>query len=323
MPDLSVDLAPGNKLGLRLRNPVLTASGTFGYGVEYQKLIDIQRLGAICSKGTTPRPRRGNDTPRIVETPAGMLNAIGLQNIGVDRVIREMAPIWARWQVPVIVNVAGETVEDYGRLAGKLDRVPGVAGLELNISCPNVTENGRVFADDPELAAAATAAARAATQLPLMVKLSPNVTDITLVARAVEAAGADAISMINTLVGMTIDPRHGRPVLANVTGGLSGPAIRPIALRMVWQAARVVRVPIVGIGGIATLEDALQFFLAGARAIQVGTATFVNPRAALDIVDGLERYLAEQGLEDITGLVGAANPGALCRVEATVGASAG
>jgi dihydroorotate dehydrogenase (NAD+) catalytic subunit len=322
MPDLSVDLAPGNKLGLRLRNPILTASGTFGYGVEYQKLIDIQRLGAICSKGTTPRPRRGNDTPRIVETPAGMLNAIGLQNIGVDRVVREMAPIWARWEVPVIVNISGETVEDYGRLAAKLDRVPGVAGIELNISCPNVTADGRVFADDPALAAAATAAARAATELPLMVKLSPNVTDITIVARAVEEAGADTISMINTLVGMTIDPRRKRPVLANVTGGLSGPALRPIALRMVWQVARVVRIPIVGIGGIATLDDALQFFLAGARAIQVGTATFVNPRAALDIVDGLERYLAEQRLEDITGLVGAANPGAQCRAEVASAVSA-
>ena len=218
---LTVDLAPGHKRGLRLRNPVLVASGTFGYGTEYEKVINIQRLGAICSKGITLRPRAGNAMPRIAETPAGMLNAIGLQNIGIDRVVREMAPIWARWQVPVLVNISGETVDEYARLADRLDAVPGVAGIELNISCPNVTANGRLFADDAELAAAATAAARCASDLPLMVKLSPNVTDIAEIALAVEVAGADCISMINTLVGMTIDLKRRRPYLANVTGGLS------------------------------------------------------------------------------------------------------
>jgi dihydroorotate dehydrogenase (NAD+) catalytic subunit len=318
MTSLAVDLAPGHKRGLRLRNPVLVASGTFGYGTEYQKLVDIQRLGAICSKGITLHPRAGNATPRIAETPAGMLNAIGLQNIGVERVVREMAPIWARWDVPVIVNVAGETVEDYASLAERLDGVPGVAGLELNISCPNVTADGRLFADDAHLAAAATAAARARTDLPLMVKLSPNVTDIAEIARAVEAAGADSISLINTLVGMTIDLKTHRPFLANVTGGLSGPAIRPVAVRLVYAVAQAVRVPIVGIGGIAGTDDALEFFLAGADAIQVGTANFVNPGTALEIVDGLAAYLESQRMSGLEALVGLANPRMLYRRAAVV-----
>jgi dihydroorotate dehydrogenase (NAD+) catalytic subunit len=318
MTSLAVDLAPGHKRGLRLRNPVLVASGTFGYGTEYQKLVDIQRLGAICSKGITLHPRAGNATPRIAETPAGMLNAIGLQNIGVERVVREMAPIWARWDVPVIVNVAGETVEDYASLAERLDGVAGVAGLELNISCPNVTADGRLFADDAHLAAAATAAARARTDLPLMVKLSPNVTDIAEIARAVEAAGADSISLINTLVGMTIDLKTHRPFLANVTGGLSGPAIRPVAVRSVYAVAQAVRVPIVGIGGIAGTDDALEFFLAGAGAIQVGTANFVNPGTALAIVDGLAAYLESQRMSGLEALVGLANPRMLHRRAAVV-----
>lgn len=308
MTDLSIDLAPGHKRGLRLRNPVLVASGTFGYGTEYQKLIDIQRLGAICSKGITPRPRAGNATPRIVETPAGMLNAIGLQNIGIQRVVREMAPIWARWEVPVIINVAGERVEDYAYLAEQLDGVPGVAGIELNISCPNVTEDGRLFADDARLAAAATAAARARTDQPLIVKLSPNVTDITEIARAVEDAGADCISMINTLVGLSIDVHTRRPVLANITGGLSGPAIKPVALRMVYLVAQTVRVPIVGVGGVASTTDALEYLLAGASAVQVGTANFVNPNTALEIVDGLRTHLERERLSDLRALIGAANP---------------
>ena len=315
---LSVDLAPGHKHGLRLRNPVLVASGTFGYGTEYQKLIDVQRLGAICSKGITLRPRKGNRTPRIAETPAGMLNAIGLQNIGVDRVIREMAPIWERWQVPVIVNISGERIDEYARLAERLDGVPGVAGLELNISCPNVTANGRLFADDPELAAAATAAARTRTDLPLMVKLSPNVTDIAAVALAVEAAGADCISMINTLVGMTIDVRTRRPFLANVTGGLSGPAIRPVALRLVYRVAQVVRIPIVGLGGIACLDDALQFLMAGASAVQIGTANFVNPAAGLEILDGLAAYLEAERCDRVQEIVGLANPSMLAREASAV-----
>lgn len=309
MVDLSVDLAPGRKQGLRLRNPVLVASGTFGYGTEYQKLIDIQRLGAICSKGITLHPREGNPTPRIAETPAGMLNAIGLQNIGVERVIAELAPIWARWEVPVIVNIAGESIDDYARLAERLDGVPGVAGLELNISCPNVTADGRLFADDAELAAAATAAARASTELPLMVKLSPNVTDIVAIARAVEEAGADCISLINTLVGMTIDVKARRPFLANVTGGLSGPAIRPVAVRMVYAVARAVSVPVVGIGGITCTQDALEFLMAGATAIQVGTASFVNPNTALEIIDGLREFLEREGCGSVREIVGAAQVG--------------
>jgi dihydroorotate dehydrogenase (NAD+) catalytic subunit len=315
-PALAVDLAPGHKHGLRLRNPVLVASGTFGYGLEYQKLIDIQQLGAICSKGITPRQRAGNATPRIAETPAGMLNAIGLQNIGVKRVVAEMTPIWARWEVPVIVNVAGETVEDYGYLAARLDGVEGVAGLELNISCPNVTANGRLFAENAELAAAATAAARAHTDLPLLVKLSPNVTDIGEIARAVEAAGADCISLINTLVGMQIDLTTRRPYLANGTGGLSGPAVRPVALRMVYAVAQAVRIPIVGIGGITCTDDALQFLMAGATAIQIGTATFVNPSTALEVIGGLRQYLEREGLSNVGDLVGAANPKMLARREA-------
>jgi dihydroorotate dehydrogenase (NAD+) catalytic subunit len=237
-----------------------------------------------------------------------MLNAIGLQNIGVERVVAELAPIWDRWDVPVIVNISGEAVEDYAYLASRLDGVPGVAGLELNISCPNVTEGGRVFADDAELAGAATAAARRATDLPLMVKLSPNVTDIALIARAVEDAGADCISMINTLVGMTIDLKRRRPFLANVTGGLSGPAIRPVAVRLVYVVAQAVSIPIVGLGGVSCTEDALEFLFAGATAVQVGTANFVNPNTALEIIDGLERYLSSEGLSSPSQLVGAANP---------------
>lgn len=306
-PNLVVDLAPGGKHGLRLQNPVLVASGTFGYGTEYQRLIDIQRLGAICSKGITVRPRAGNPMPRTAETPAGMLNAIGLQNVGLRGVVSEKAPIWARWQVPVIVNISGETIEEFERLADGLDGVPGVGGLEVNISCPNIRAGGRLFADEPTSAAAVTRAVRAATDLPLMVKLSPNVGDIVEIALAVEQAGADSISLANTLLGMTIDVRSRRPAIANVTAGLSGPAIRPIILRMVYQAAAAVRVPIVGVGGIATTDDALQYLMAGATAIQVGTATFVQPRAAIDILDGITRYLVDHQIADVTDLIGVAN----------------
>lgn len=307
-PNLAVELAPGRKQGLRLRNPVMVASGTFGYGTEYQKLVDIQRLGAICSKGITLHPRAGNPTPRIAETPCGMLNAIGLQNVGVQRLKEEYAPLWARWEVPVIVNISGETIEEFERLAEELDGVPGVAGLEVNISCPNLREGGRLFADDARSAAAVTRAVRARTELPLLVKLSPNVGDVAEIARAVEAAGADCLSLVNTFVGMKIDVAARRPFLANVTGGLSGPAIRPIAVRMVWQVYRAVRCPIVGIGGITSAEDALEFILAGASAVQVGTATFVNPRAALDVLDGLVAFLAREGVRDLAELVGAAQP---------------
>ncbi len=305
---LDVNLAPNHPRGLHLRNPVLVASGTFGYGTEYRDLVDVDRIGALCSKGVTVKPRAGNPTPRIAETPAGMLNAIGLQNIGVDRVVSEMAPIWATWTVPVIVNVSGESLDEFEHLAATLDGVPGVAGLELNISCPNITRGGRLFADDAESAAAATRAVRRNTSLPMMVKLSPNVNDIVTIARAVEAEGTDAISLINTLVAMQIDLERRRPRIANITAGLSGPAVRPVAVRMVYQIAQAVRVPIVGIGGISETDHALEFMMAGATAIQVGTANFVNPRASTEIIDGLDSYASSHELEHIRDVVGAALP---------------
>ncbi|MCC7371725.1 MAG: dihydroorotate dehydrogenase [Chloroflexi bacterium] len=294
--------------GLELPNPVLVASGTFGWGTEYQPLVDIQRLGAICSKGITVRPRDGNPTPRIAETPAGMLNAIGLQNVGLRAVVQEKAPIWARWHVPVIANISGESVAEYEQLAGTLDGVPGIAGLEVNISCPNVTDGGRLFADTPKSAATVTRACRAVSSLPLMVKLSPNVGNIVEIAQAVEEAGADCLSVANTLLGMVIDVKARKPYLANRTGGLSGPAVRPVIVRMVYQIASIVTIPVVGVGGVTCLEDALQYLLAGASAVQVGTANFVNPRTATEIIDGLEDYLTQQGIRDIAEIVGAARP---------------
>lgn len=305
MVNLAVDLAPRNPRGLRLKNPVMVASGTFGYGTEYAELVPIGRLGAIVCKGTTLQPRPGNPTPRIVETPAGMLNSIGLQNIGVEALIREKAPIWAGWEVPVIVNIAGETLAEFAELAARLDGVPGVAGLEVNISCPNV-ETGLEFGTDPAAAAAVTAAVRKATSLPIIVKLTPNVADIVAVARAVEAAGADAVSLINTLVGVAIDIRTRRPVLGAGFGGLSGPAIKPVALRMVYEVAGAVKVPVIGVGGITTAADALEFLLAGATAVQVGTACFANPRAPIEILDGIAAYLTAAGITDIREVIGAA-----------------
>ena len=307
-PRLRVNLAPNNMHGLELANPVLVASGTFGYGTEYQSLVEIQRIGAICSKGITVRPRAGNPPPRIAETPAGMLNAIGLQNVGLRSVVREKAPIWARWSVPVIANISGESIGEFEELAGTLDGVPGIAGLEVNISCPNISDGGRLFADDPDSAAAVTRACRAVSSLPLMVKLSPNVGNVVEIAQAVEAAGADSISVANTLLGMTIDVNRRRPYLANRTGGLSGPAVRPVIVRMVYQITQAVSVPVVGVGGVTSTDDALQYILAGATAVQVGTANFVNPRTATEIVDGLTEYLARQGIAEIAKLVGAAHP---------------
>ena len=304
--NLTVELAPRRKRGLLLANPVMAASGTFGYGMELAKTIDIQRLGAIVSKGTTLRRRRGNPQPRTVETSAGMLNSIGLQNIGVTTLIREMAPIWATWRVPVIVNIAGESIDDYARLARRLDGVPGVSGLELNISCPNVA-NGLLFGSDPEMAAAVTVAVRQETTLPVIVKLTPNVGDIVAVARAVVEADADALTLVNTFPAMAIDIHSRRPILGSTFGGLSGPALKPIALRLVYLVAEAVDVPIIGCGGITTAEDAIEFILAGATAVQVGTATFLNPRATLDVLEGIERYLNQQGLHDINPLVGQAH----------------
>jgi dihydroorotate dehydrogenase (NAD+) catalytic subunit len=315
IPDLSVELAPGHQRGLRLRNPVLTASGTFGYGTEYIHIADIQRLGAIVSKGTTLHPRAGNPALRVVETPAGMLNAIGLHNPGIDELISQRAPIWARWAVPVIVNIAGETLAEFVTLASKLEGVAGIAGIELNLSCPNLRAGGSVYGSDAEITAQTTSAVRQASSLPLIVKLSPNVPDLRPLARAAAEAGADALSLINTLTGMKIDIHSRRPLLANVTGGLSGPAIKPIALRMVYEVAQELRdgtngrpVPIIGIGGISTLEDALEFIMAGATAIQLGTINFVNPRTGLEIIEGLEAFLHQQSIPTIQSLVGAALP---------------
>lgn len=306
--DLSVDLAPGRPGRLVLANPVLVASGTFGYGVEYGDVVDVQRLGAICCKGTTLKARIGNPPPRVTETPAGMLNSIGLQNPGVDAVIEKYAALWASWRVPVIVNVAGESIEDYVAVARKLDGVPGVAGIELNISCPNVGRGGLQFAVDRDGAAAVTAAVRRATDLPLMVKLSPNVADVRSIAKAIEDAGADAISAINTLSGMAIDARTRRPLLGNVYGGLSGPAIKPVGLRVVYEVCQVVRIPVVAIGGIVTLDDALDYLAAGAVAVQVGTAIFADPEVPLRIVEGLRVHCAGRGLDSYRSLIGTALP---------------
>jgi len=305
-PDLSVQLAPRNRRGLLLANPVMTASGTFGYGEEMSGLCDIQRLGAIVCKGTTLAPREGNKQPRIAETPEGMLNAIGLQNMGVDALIRDKAPLWAKWRVPVIVNIAGERIEEYAELAKRLDGVPGVSGIEVNISCPNVAAGCMEFGSNPESAAAVTRAVRQATTLPVIVKLTPNAADIVGIAQAVAGAGADVVSLINTLKGMAIDIKKRKPILANTTGGLSGPAIKPVALYMVYLVAGAVDVPVIGGGGIMTAEDALEFLMAGASAVEVGTATFINPTAATDIIDGLESYMRENGIKKLAELIGAA-----------------
>jgi dihydroorotate dehydrogenase (NAD+) catalytic subunit len=306
--DVAVDLSVDLGRGLVLRNPVLVASGTFGYGTEYADVVDIQRLGAICCKGTTLRPRVGNPPPRVTETPAGMLNSIGLQNPGVAGVLDKYAPRWASWDVPVIVNVAGESVEDYVEVARRLDGQPGVAGIELNISCPNVGRGGLQFALDPEGASEVTKAVRAATDLPLMVKLSPAATDIRAIAKAIERAGADSISATNTLSGMAIDLHRGKPLLGNTYGGLSGPALKPVALRVVYEVAQVVDIPIVAIGGIGSLDDALEFLYAGASAVQVGTAVFADPVLPVRLIDELEAWLAARGFGTPREIVGAALP---------------
>jgi dihydroorotate dehydrogenase (NAD+) catalytic subunit len=302
---LSVELAPRCKRGLLLANPVMAASGTFGYGLEMAKELDIQRLGAIVCKGTTLRRRRGNPQPRTVETPAGMLNSIGLQNMGVEALIRDIAPIWATWRVPVVVNIAGESIEEYARLARRLDGVAGVSGLELNISCPNVA-TGMEFGSSPQMAGAVTAAVKRETTLPVIVKLTPNVSDIVSVARAAADAGADALTLINTFPAMAIDVKSRRPALGWAFGGLSGPALKPIALRLVYQTAAAVDVPVIGCGGIMTALDAMEYIMAGATAVQVGTATFINPRATLDVLEGIERFMDEEGVGDIHELIGAA-----------------
>jgi dihydroorotate dehydrogenase (NAD+) catalytic subunit len=304
--NLSVQLAPRNKRGLLLANPVMTASGTFGYGTEYSHIFDIQRLGAIVCKGTTLKPREGNPQPRLAETPCGLLNSIGLQNIGVKALIKEKAPIWATWRVPVIVNIVGETIDDYAQLTRELDGVAGISGLEINIGCPNIKAGGAEFGAKPETAAEVTAAVKAATSLPVLVKLTPNTTDIAEVAKAVAEAGADAISLINTLKGMAIDITRRRPLLGGITGGLSGPAIKPVALCMVYEVASAVDVPVIGCGGITTSSDALEFIMAGASAIQVGTASFTNPSAPLDVLEGIEQFMEKEGIENLADLIGTA-----------------
>ena len=304
--NLAVQLAPKHHRGLLLANPVMTASGTFGYGTEYGHVFDIQRLGAIVCKGTTLEPREGNPQPRVAETACGLLNSIGLQNIGVDALIREKAPIWASWRVPVIVNIAGETIDDYAKVASKLEGVAGVSAIEVNISCPNLKAGGAEFGAEPKSAASVVAAVKAATSLPVLVKLTPNTSDIVKVAVAVAEAGADAVSLINTIRGMAIDIAGRRPLLGNITGGLSGPAIKPVALYRVYEVAGAVAIPVIGCGGITTANDAIEFIMAGASAIQVGTANLTNPRAPLEVLEGIEEFLRKEGISSLAELIGAA-----------------
>jgi dihydroorotate dehydrogenase (NAD+) catalytic subunit len=288
---------------LRLKNPLLAASGTFGYGIEYESILDLGALGGIVSKGLYLEPRDGCATPRIVETPSGLLNAIGLQGVGVRAFVKDVLPRLARWDTAVIVNVCGDTVEEYAEVARIAD-APGVAGLEINISCPNVKKGGMAFGGDPKMTHDVVAAVRKATRLPVIPKLSPNVADITVFARACEEAGADALSCINTLLGLAIDVERRTPRLAFGTGGLSGPAIRPIAVRMAWQAARAVKIPVLGIGGIASATDALEFLIAGCRAVQIGTANFVDPGVYDRILWGVRDYLERHGASDVNEIVG-------------------
>jgi dihydroorotate dehydrogenase (NAD+) catalytic subunit len=297
--DLTVDIG-----GLKLKNPVLTASGTFGYGGEYASLVELNRLGGIVVKGLSLKASPGNPPPRIVETACGMLNAIGLENIGIENFIKQRLPFLRKLATPVIANIYGKTADEYEQLAARIDVVDGIEGIEVNISCPNVKAGGIAFGVDPEAAYGLVRAVRQQTDKPLMVKLSPNVTDIAHMATAVVSGGADCVSLINTITGMAVDVKKRRPKLANITGGLSGPSIKPIALRMVWQVAQAVDVPVVGIGGIATTEDALEFLIAGASAIQVGTANFINPRATMEIIDGIGAFLAQEKISSVRKITG-------------------
>lgn len=300
--DLAVDIA-----GLKLKNPVLTASGTFGFGREYEEYFNPSLLGGIITKGITMEPRSGNLPPRLHETPAGLLNSIGLENPGVEKFINDyLPPIQEKVSTTLIVNISGDTVEQYAEIASKLDGVSGVDALEINISCPNVQKGGMIFGASPETAAAVVAAARKETSLPLIVKLSPNVTDIVEIASAAVDAGADALSLINTLLGMAIDIENESPALGNVFGGLSGPAVKPIALRMLWQVSQKVEVPIIGMGGITKGRDALEFLLAGASAVAVGTSNFVNPFAAVEIISDIELYMKEKEYSSLEQIIGKA-----------------
>jgi len=297
-PNMRVDIG-----GIEIKNPVMTASGTFGYAGEYAEFVDLNRLGAIVVKGLSLEPSMGNPPPRIVETPCGMLNAIGLENVGLAAFVKEKLPFLRRLDTPVFVNIYGKRTEEYAELAARLEDIDGVSGIEVNISCPNVKSGGMAFGAYPESAAEVVRAIRKQTTKPLMVKLSPNVTDITKIAKSVEAEGVDSISLINTITGMAIDIETRRPKIANITGGLSGPAIKPVALRMVWQVAQTVNVPVIGIGGIITAKDALEFLIAGAVAVQIGTANFINPHATTDIIDGIESFLIERNISNISDII--------------------
>ena len=290
--------------GIRMATPIMGASGTFGFGMEYEDFLDLADVGAVVSKGITPKPRAGNGGVRIAETPAGMLNSIGLENPGVEAFCRDILPEAAKLPTSFIVNISAGTAEEYGEMAQMLD-VEGVDGIEVNISCPNVKEGGIVFGTDPVQAARVTQEVKKHTKKPVIVKLSPNVTDITQMARAVEEAGADAVSLINTLTGMAIDVEKRQPLLGNITGGLSGPAVKPIALRMVYQAAQAVSIPVIGMGGIQTGEDVAAFLLVGASAVEIGAENFANPRVVVEAAEGLEAYLARQGIEYARDLTGA------------------
>jgi dihydroorotate dehydrogenase (NAD+) catalytic subunit len=303
-PQMAVQLGK-----LKLKNPVMTASGTFGYGEEYAQYVDLNRLGAIVVKGLSLKPRPGNPPPRIMETASGMLNAVGLQNIGVDAFISDKLPFLRKHDVAVIANIYGESYAEYQKVAKRLSQVEGVHALEVNVSCPNVKKGGLSFGCDPKIAAEVTKRVKGETDQPVIIKLTPNVTDITIIAQAVEKAGADAISLINTLTGMSVDVKKKAPHLKNITGGLSGPAIKPIALRMVWQVVKRVSIPVIGIGGIMTATDALEFLMLGAKAIQVGTANFVNPHATIDIIEGLQQYLLTNKIKNLNDIIGTFNEG--------------
>jgi len=290
--------------GIFMKNPVMTASGTFGYGEEFASLVDLNRLGGIIVKGLSLKPTAGNPPPRTVETCGGMLNAIGLENLGIEAFVQEKLPFLKTLETPVVLNIYGHETKAYAELAERIQDLEGIAGIEVNISCPNVRAGGIAFGTDPKIAFELVKAVREKTRLPLIAKLSPNVTDIRVIAHSVEKAGADAVSLINTITGMAVDVPTRKPKLANITGGLSGPAIKPIALRMVWEAAQAVRIPVIGIGGIMNATDAMEFFIVGARAVQVGTANFVNPRATVEIVEGLKHYLAENNISDINEIIG-------------------
>ena len=302
-PNLAVSFA-----GINMKNPVMTASGTCGYGRELSRIFPLEKLGAISVKGTTLEPRSGNATPRIAETPAGLLNCVGLQNPGVAKVVESELPWVVQHDLAVIVNIAGSAVEDYGKVAALVSTVPGLAALEVNISCPNVSAGGMAHGAKPETAAAVVKEVRKNTKLPMIVKLSPNVTSIAEIAQAVEEAGADAVSLINTLLGMEIDIAAKKPLLGNKVGGLSGAAVRPVAVRMVWQVAQAVKIPIVGMGGIMTADDALQFLMAGATAIAIGSGTMVDPMTPIRVVEGLENWLLKENIPDIHAIIGAALP---------------